>query len=138
MKFLQENLIYIVLIIGSLIALGLPTLRRPGNSLSVLRATQLINQGAKTLVLDVRDVARFAEGRIAGARNIPLKELATRTAELEKFRQRKVIVVCEAGHRAGAASAVLKKAGFAEVFSLDGGMRAWKTQGLLVVRGDAA
>lgn len=129
MKFLIDNiwLIGIALVSGG--ALLWPSLQRRGDKVSTLQATQLINQG-KSVILDVREPSEFAAGHLRDAKNIPLKELSNRTSELDKFKSKAVIVVCQTGTRSGKAVAQLKKAGFAEAFSLEGGISAWQAQGL--------
>nr|WP_221292532.1 rhodanese-like domain-containing protein [Herbaspirillum sp. SJZ102] len=117
-------------------ALLVPYLQQRGNKLTLLQATQMINQG-KTLVLDVRDADQFAAGHLRDARNIPLKELPQRIAELDKFKGRQVIVVCQNGTQAMKAEASLKKAGFADVYGLNGGIAAWAGQGLPLTTKDA-
>jgi rhodanese-related sulfurtransferase len=64
----------------------------------------MLNQG-KVLVLDVRDAEQFAAGHLRDARNIPLKELPQRIGELDKFKSRPVIVVCQTGTQANRAEA---------------------------------
>jgi rhodanese-related sulfurtransferase len=51
--------------------------------------------------------------------------LPQRIGELDKFKGRPVIVVCQNGTQANRAEA-LKKAGFAEVYGLNGGIAAWQ------------
>ena len=92
-----------------------------------------MNQG-KTVVLDVRDAEEFAAGHLPNAKNIPLADLSGRVKELEKSKNSTIITVCERGVRSASAVGVLKKAGFEQVFSLEGGVSAWKTQGLPTVK----
>jgi rhodanese-related sulfurtransferase len=49
-----------------------------------------------------------------------------RLKELDKFKQRPVVVICRSGNRAASACAVLKKNGFAEAFALKGGVLGWQ------------
>jgi len=129
-NFLIDNiwLIGIMLVSGG--ALLWPSLRRGGGSrVSTLQATQLINQG-KAVIVDVREPNEFSTGHLRDARNIPLGDLPKRMGELEKLKSKAVIVVCQSGVRSGKAAAQFKKAGFAEAFSLDGGVAAWREQGL--------
>lgn len=132
-KFLLDNiwLIGIALVSGG--ALLWPSLQRRGNRVSILQATQLINQG-KGMVLDVREPAEFSAGHMREAKNIPLTELSNRIGELDKFKSKSVIVVCQSGVRSAKAVAQLKKAGFAEAFSLDGGVAGWQAQGLPIAK----
>jgi rhodanese-related sulfurtransferase len=135
-KFIIDNIFLIGLAVLSGGALLLPFLQQRGNKLSLLQATQLINQN-KTIIIDVRDEAQFASGHIREARNIPVKELAKRVGELDKFKTRNVLVVCQTGTQSPKAAATLTKAGFNEVFGLAGGMAAWQAQALPVVGGKA-
>lgn len=132
MKFFLDNiwLIGIALVSGG--ALLWPSLRR-GQSISILQATQLINQG-KGVVVDVREPGEFAAGHLRDAKNIPLGELSNRMGELDKFKSKALIVVCQAGTRSARAVGQLKKAGFNEAFSLDGGVAAWQAQGLPIAK----
>jgi len=95
----------------------------------LLQATQMINQG-KTVIVDVRDAAEFAAAHVRDSRNIPLKEFSKRIGELDKFKSKSVIVVCQSGVQSAKATTQLKKAGFNNVYSLNGGLLAWQAQGL--------
>lgn len=85
-------------------------------------------------MLDVRSAEEFATGHLPKAKNIPLQELAQRIAELEKSRNNVVITVCKSGVRSASAASVLTKAGFAQVFSLEGGTDSWREQGLPIIK----
>lgn len=135
-KFFTDNLFNLLLlglIIASGIALLIPVLQRRGAKVTLLQATQYMNQG-KTLVLDVRDAAEFATGHLQNAKNIPVGELPNRIKEIEKSKNATIITVCDRGVRSASAVSALKKAGFDQVFSLDGGLAAWKSQGLPTVK----
>ena len=110
-------------------ALLLPHLQRRGNKVSTLQATQLMNQN-KAVIVDVRDAEEFKAGSLRGARNIPLKDLPNRMSELDKFKNKTAIVVCQNGIASGKAAAQFKKAGFEQAAALDGGIAAWQSQGL--------
>lgn len=128
-KFIIDNIFLIAIALLSGGALIVHTMRGIGAKVTALQATQLINQG-KTLVLDVRSTEDFAAGHIRDAKNIPLKELKGRIAELEKFKARPVIVVCNKGLQSTKATSMLKKEGFGEAVSLLGGMDEWQSQSL--------
>lgn len=127
MKFIIDNIWLILLALVSGGALLWPSLNRGKHALSTLQATQLLNQG-KTVVLDVRTPEEFAKGHLRAALNIPLQELDSRLGELDKGRA--VLVMCASGVRSAKGAAQLRRAGFADVHSLDGGFAAWQTQGL--------
>jgi rhodanese-related sulfurtransferase len=96
-----------------------------------LNATQLINR-QNAVLLDVREAKEYAAGHLPDAMHIPLSELGGRGTELAKLTSRPVIAYCERGQRSRAAGSVLAKLGFAEVYQLTGGFRAWKDAGLPV------
>lgn len=96
-----------------------------------LEATRLINQ-KDALVLDVRDEGEFKAGHIPNSRHIPLAGIGSRLKELEKFRQRPVVIICRSGSRSGAAAGILKKSGFNNVVVLQGGLAAWAQANLPV------
>jgi rhodanese-related sulfurtransferase len=78
-------------------------------------------------ILDVREDAEWAAGRIDGAVHIPLGELDRRMGEPD--RDRSVVTVCRGGGRAREAAELLSSAGVsAEV--MDGGMTQWAENGL--------
>ncbi|WP_296002193.1 rhodanese-like domain-containing protein [Rugamonas sp.] len=132
MKFFIDNIFILAIVLVSGGALLWPVLTQRGKRVSPLEATQLINRG-KALILDVRDAAEFAAGHVTDAKNIALAELGGRVGELEKFKAKSVIVVCQSGARAATAAGLLQKAGFTDVVNLDGGVTAWKAAGLPLV-----
>jgi rhodanese-related sulfurtransferase len=91
-------------------------------------AVQLINR-RDALVIDLRAASEFAGGHIANARHIPASELETRSSELEKFKERPIILSCQFGNQSLVACAKLKKRGF-EAYTLNGGIGAWQQAGL--------
>jgi rhodanese-related sulfurtransferase len=135
-KFFIDN-IYNSILLGLAVlsgaALLMQSLQRRGSKVSLLQATQMMNQG-KTLILDVRETAQFATSHLRDAKNIPLKELPQKIGELDKFKSKSVIVLCQSGVQASRATAQLQKAGFNDVYSLDGGLLAWQAQGLPTTR----
>ena len=109
-----------------------PLLQRrlsPGREIGTLDATRMLNND-NPLVLDVREPAEVAAGRLPNAVHIPLSQLKARGAEIAKHAARPVIVYCERGVRSGAAVSTLSGLGFTHVQSLRGGVRAWKEAGL--------
>jgi rhodanese-related sulfurtransferase len=132
-KFITDNLFLIAISLISAGALFFPGLQRRGARVTQLQATQYMNQ-PKTVVLDVRSAEEFASGHLQNAKNIPVAELADKVKELEKSKIQIIITVCETGVRSGNAVSILNKAGFEQAFSLEGGIAAWKSQGLPTIK----
>ncbi len=98
---------------------------RGAREVGTAEAVQLINR-RDALIVDVRDGGEFAQGHIANAKHIPLSELADRASrDLEKFKNRPIVIADNTGTRAGGAVKLLEKAGFTEVVALRGGISAW-------------
>ena len=131
LKFVTEHIFLVALAAVSGTMLVWPAIRRTagGSSISTLQATLLINQ-QNALVLDVREAAEYEKGHVLNARHLALGDLAARSADIEKYKARPVIVVCESGNRSEKAVAALRKMGFGQVFSLSGGIGAWRQAGL--------
>ncbi|MGD8784304.1 MAG: rhodanese-like domain-containing protein [Thioalkalispiraceae bacterium] len=92
-------------------------------------ATQLINQ-QDAVVVDVREDNEYAKGHIINSVHIPLSYLKDRIKDLEKYKDKPVIVGCKTGQRSGQACATLKKQGFEQVYNLSGGVTAWQADNL--------
>ena len=110
---------------GLLIWPVIAKLMRPGREVSAVEAVQLINR-RDAVVLDVRDAAEYKAGHITNARHVPEGELEARLKDLEKVKTKPIIVSCARGNRSMAIANRLRALGFAEVFSLRGGLAAWQ------------
>lgn len=129
MKFLIDHIFLIGIVLLSGGSLLWPAIALRGKRATVLEVTQLINRG-KSVIVDVREPAEFGTGHLPGAKNIPLAQLADKLGELDKMKSKNIVVVCESGARSASAARILTKAGFEDVVNLDGGLVAWRHQGL--------
>ena len=77
----------------------------------------------KPVLLDVREPSEFATGHVPDARNVPLGGLAAASARLDPLAE--TLVICRSGRRSVTAARQLKRAGFADVYSVAGGTAAW-------------
>ena len=131
-QFLGEQWLLVVGLATTLTMLVLNEGRKAGPALSINEAVQLINvEGG--VFLDIRDAGDFARGHITDALHIPAASLADRYAELEKFRDKPIVVVCKMGQSAGTATKTLRAQGFCRAQKLSGGMMEWDAQKLPVV-----
>ena len=103
-----------------------------GQAVGPADAVRLMNQGA--LLLDVRSQAEFDSGHIIDARHLPQEQVAQAGETLKRYKDKVVITCCETGMRSGAASRVLKTQGFGKVVNLRGGLQAWRTENLPLVK----
>jgi rhodanese-related sulfurtransferase len=88
---------------------------------------------AGAFVLDVREPDEWNESHIPGSTLIALGGLAARVEDVP--RDREVIVVCRSGNRSRVGRTILVNAGFTQVTSLAGGLKAWTAANLPTVAG---
>jgi rhodanese-related sulfurtransferase len=128
-KFIIDNIFLVAIAVLAGGALLWPALAPRGKRASPLQLTQMINRG-KTTIIDVRSSEEFAAGHLRDAKHIPLADLGARIGELDKSKNRTVVMVCQTGARSDKAARQLQAAGFEDVHSLEGGLAAWKAAGL--------
>jgi len=87
-------------------------------------AVRLMNDD-DTVIVDVRLEKEFKEGHIIDSIHIPVGALESRIRELDSAKDKKIIVNCQTGMRSKQGGAILKKHGFENLNSIDGGMNAW-------------
>ncbi|MEM7576645.1 MAG: rhodanese-like domain-containing protein [Planctomycetota bacterium] len=88
---------------------------------------ELRKSGACELLLDVRTPDEVATSAIEGAEELPMQALPARVAEIEAFKDRKVVVFCHGGVRSLRVTEYLRQQGFTDVWSMQGGIDAWSS-----------
>jgi rhodanese-related sulfurtransferase len=85
-------------------------------------------------LIDVREPHEFegSLGHIEDAVLIPLGQLPVRLEKIEPSQP--IVTVCRSGGRSAQAFVLLKRAGYAQVANLTGGMLHWHEYGLPVIR----
>ncbi|MBO9130227.1 rhodanese-like domain-containing protein [Bacillus sp. 165] len=81
-----------------------------------------LHEKGELSIIDVREAAEVATGKIPHAINIPLGLLEFRMHELEKSKE--YVVVCQSGGRSFRAAELLERYGY-NVANMSGGMLAW-------------
>jgi len=99
-------------------------------ALTPQQAHQLIQAG-EVEVIDVREPHEWSEGHLEGARLVPLGQL--RANPRATIQRDGVIFVCAAGVRSETAARLASSLGFASVYNLTGGTRAWVRDGFALV-----
>lgn len=98
--------------------------------------TALINR-QDALLVDVSAAPDFEKGHIAGARHVLMSQFDADNKILAKVRELPVVLACRTGATSSGAARKLVKAGFKQVFWLDGGVAAWQAASLPLVKGKA-
>jgi len=85
-------------------------------------------ENPRTLVLDVREPAEFAEGHVAGSVLVPMGKVPHHAKAIAESGH-PVVVVCRSGARASSCAGVLRQSGARQVHTLSGGVVAWQRAG---------
>ena len=80
--------------------------------------------------IDVRTPGEYAGGHAPKASNFPLDALEKDLSKLDK--NKPVYVICQTGRRSQKGSEILQKAGFKEIYNINGGTSAWVDAGFPV------
>ncbi len=140
MQFLAKNWILVLALVLSGAMLVWPLIVRrlsPIKEIGTLNVTQLMNH-ENAVLLDLREPGEFKGGKLPGAVHIPMSQLGKRSEELAKLNTRPVVAYCALGRRSTMVGGALAKAGFASIYSLRGGIKAWRDAGLPIEETDAA
>ena len=128
MQFISSNLlpISIAFLSGAMLFWSIFGNRIRGiKEVDPIAALQLINH-KNAIVLDVREEGEYKAGHVLNSTLIPLGKLKQRIGELEKYRDRSIVVVCRSGMRSATACVTLGKLGFTQAYNLAGGVNAWQ------------
>lgn len=139
MEFVSQNIFLISIAFISGAALLIPMLKDAqshATQVTPSQAVMLLNR-QHAIIVDIRESAELNTGFIENSKHIPLGELSKRLGEIEKYKSKPVILVCETGARSGKALNELRKAGFTQTFNLGGGLKAWKDAGQTLVKNKA-
>lgn len=105
---------------------GAPTAFEENLSSATLKAR--LERRDDITVLDVRPAKDYAGelGHIDGSLNIPIDELPRRLAELDRYRDRPLAVICRTNRMSGKAVQLLRESGFRQALLVDDGMVGWQ------------
>ena len=77
----------------------------------------------------------FENGHIINAVNMDAATLGEREKELEKYKDKTVVICCGQGQESIRVARSLRMKGFEKLFSLKGGISAWQGASLPLTRG---
>ena len=95
------------------------------------QTVQLLNR-ENAVVVDVCEPKEFSAGHVPNAINLPLSSLKDRLRDLDKYKNKPVIVSCRSGNRSLKGAVILRKHGFPTVYNLAGGLQAGERDNLPV------
>jgi rhodanese-related sulfurtransferase len=77
-------------------------------------------------LIDVREADEHAKGTIPGAVKLPRGILERDIEKVTVDKDRKIVLYCGGGFRSALAAVNLKKMGYRNVISMDGGWKGWQ------------
>lgn len=126
-------------LVGLTLALAYTEVARLFRGYKALRPaelTGLINR-ENALVVDLSASNDFEKGHIASSRSVQLSQFDPESKLLANAKALPVVVTCRTGQASADAAKRLKKAGFEQVYWLEGGVQAWQQADLPLVKGRA-
>lgn len=127
-----QNIVVTLAAVGLLLSIRfLPRLLSGAKLVPPAELKRRMDAGEDLVVIDVRGPEEFVNymGHVPGAVNVPLDVLAGRLArlatDLAPYKNQPVFVICRTDNRSAHGARLLKKAGFAHLFVVKGGMEGW-------------
>ena len=136
MDFVTNNLFLVTLLLILLTAIVITEakkLTKKYKDLTPPEAVQMLNHES-AVMLDVREATELGGSGIRDAKHVSFSTLSDRFPELVKLKDKPVIAFCMNGFKSPKACGLLYKQGFTKVYSLKGGIAAWKDANMPVVK----
>ena len=115
-----------------LVALACPVAAAAQEASVSLDQARAEHASGMALLVDIREPDEHATGVAPGARLLPMRQLASRLAELP--RDRPVLLICNTQNRSRASLETLRARGWTNLRYVDGGMREWNRRGWMTVK----
>lgn len=105
-----------------------PKTKMTATNVSPAEAETLLQKKSTLIVVDVRTQEEFAEGHIAGAKNVNFNT-PDFVDRMKEFEGKSILIHCAAGGRSSRAIEALSNQSFSELFHLNQGFNAWQSAG---------
>ena len=90
-------------------------------------ARKRVEDGA--VLIDVREDNEFEAGHAAGAKHMSRGIIERDIVQNYPEKDTEIVLYCGGGYRSALAADMLQKMGYTNVWSMDGGWKAWKNSG---------
>lgn len=126
-------LLFIVGLIAYFISTAMtkPALQN-GEPISPQEVKDAIGAKEKVTIVDVRTPEEYKTGHLKNSVLLPLDALASDAAKTLPDKNQMMYIYCRTGGRSAKAVTELQQIGYADVYSMDGGITAWQDSGYLV------
>ncbi|WP_397535789.1 rhodanese-like domain-containing protein [Roseateles sp.] len=121
-------------LVGAALSLGLSlsacSQGGPGADAVSLETARAEHEAGRVLMIDIREPHEHATGVAAGAKLLPMRQLAQRLAEIPTDAKQPVLLICNTQNRSKATlKALREQGGYSHVRYVDGGMSEWARRG---------
>lgn len=96
-----------------------------------ISATELkekLDNGEEIVLLDIREPHELQIAKLDNTVHIPMGEIESRISDLEKYKDKDIVVFCRVGRRSLGCTEYLREKGFTNVLNLTGGLHAWSDE----------
>lgn len=93
-----------------------------------------MDRGERLVLVDVREESEFAVDHLPGARHLGKGVIERDIEAAIPDTAEEIILYCGGGYRSALAADNLRKMGYANVISMDGGIRGWRGAGYPLVK----
>ncbi len=137
LAFLGRNQMLSLILVILTVAIVYNEIARLFRGYKALRPAELtvLMNRENALVVDLRPGTDFAKGHISGSKNVQMSQFDPESKQLGAAKALPVVLVCKTGSTANDAAKRLKKAGFQNVYVLEGGIGSWQQADLPLVKG---
>lgn len=101
---------------------------------NVAEVKKRLDAGEKLLLVDVREESEWGRGHIPGAAHLGKGVIERDIEAAMPDTSKEIILYCGGGFRSAIAADNLKKMGYTDAVSMDGGWKGWTGAGLPVAR----
>ena len=108
-------------------------MNKGGKKIEPNELTTLTNK-ENAILVDLRPKEDYDAGHIMSALNYPHQDFENQMHELDRYKERPIILVCDMGRNSANIGEKLKKSDFKNTFRLNGGMMTWTQENLPVVQ----
>ncbi len=108
-------------------------MKKGGQRISPNDLTRIVNK-ENGMIIDLRKKELFEIGHITGSKNIPSADFDNNSSDLDKHKDKPIILICEMGRDSANIGEKLQKRDFKQTLILKGGMLTWVEESLPLVR----
>lgn len=90
--------------------------------ISQKEAQQLIDKTKGIVIIDVRNNTEYIQSHLENAVNIPMRELNEHLPELEKYKDKPIVIYCDKGYRSKTVAIQLEALGFRRLYVIEDGI----------------